>query len=257
MPSRYDRRSFLAITGGTIAGLAATRALAASPPSNRQGIVIGYPAATGAGAEILAGGGNAIDAVVASALAAGVVALPSCGIGGYGGHMIIGTAGGKLSAIDFNSTAPAAARPNMFEVDDKGNVKDKANSEGWRAAGVPGTLAGLQLALDKFGSMRFARVVQPAIRIARDGFEVPIAFKVWFGAATPARKPDPASVKLFMPDGKLLKKGDRFRNPQLADMLQQLAESGSVEPFYRGPIARQIAREFKRNGGIVTEKAFA
>src|SRR3954454_11201602 len=121
MTSRYDRRSFIEITGGTIAGLAARRTCGAAPPSNSQGIVVGYPAATGAGAEILAAGGNAIDAVVASALAAGVVAIPSCGTGGYGGHMIIGTSAGKLSAIDFNSTAPVAARSDMFRLDDKGN----------------------------------------------------------------------------------------------------------------------------------------
>src|SRR6266480_3109759 len=199
MNSRHDRRSFLAITGGAVAGLAATRALAVPPILNDRGIVTGYPGANEAGAEILASGGNAVDAIVASALAAGVVALPSCGIGGYGGHMIIGTYNGKLSAIDFNSTAPAAARPDMFQVDAKGDVRDKANSVGWLAAGVPGTLAGLQLALDKFGSMKFPRVVQPAIRIARDGFKSPLSFKVWFDPATAQRMPDPASVKLFMP----------------------------------------------------------
>jgi gamma-glutamyltranspeptidase/glutathione hydrolase len=257
MNSRHDRRSFLAITGGAVAGLAATRALAVPPILNDRGIVIGYPGANEAGAEILAAGGNAVDAIVASALAAGVVALPSCGIGGYGGHMIIGTRYGKLSAIDFNSTAPAAARPDMFQLDSKGDVKDKANSVGWLAAGVPGTLAGLQLALDKFGTMKFARVVQPAIRIAREGFKSPISFKFWLDPAAAQRKPDPASVKLFMPVGKLLNRGDTFRNPQLADLLQQLAESGSVEPFYRGEIARHIAQQFKKNGGIVTEEDFA
>src|SRR5436309_2011761 len=101
MKPRYDRRSFLAITGSAVAGFAATRAFGAKTITGERGIVIGYPHANDAGAEILAAGGNAIDAVVASALAAGVVAIPSCGIGGYGGHMIIGTADGKLSAIDF------------------------------------------------------------------------------------------------------------------------------------------------------------
>src|SRR3954463_13606146 len=119
MSIHHDRRSFLTIAGSALAGLAVGRTSGAETSSNTGGLVVGYPAATGAGAEILAAGGNAIDAVVASALAAGVVALPSCGIGGYGGHLIIGMADGKLSAIDFNSTAPAAARPDMFEVDDK------------------------------------------------------------------------------------------------------------------------------------------
>ncbi len=257
MNPRYDRRSFLAVTGGALTSLAASRAFGAKTITGDRGIVIGYPGANEAGAEILAAGGNAVDAVVAAALAAGVVAIPSCGIGGYGGHLIIGTSTGTLSAIDFNSTAPAAARPDMFSVDDMGNVKDKANSVGWLAAGVPGTLAGLQLALDKFGSMPFTRVVQPAIRIARNGFEVPIAFKLWLDPAVAKQKPDPASVKLFMPGGKLLNKGDTFRNPQLADLLQKLAEAGSVEPFYRGEIGRYMAQQFKKNGGIVTEDDFA
>ena len=256
MTRHYDRRSFLTITGGAVAGLTATRAFGASASSDRLGIVIGYPAATGAGAEILAVGGNAMDAAVASALAAGVVAIPMCGIGGYGGHIVAGTPDGKVTAYDFNSTAPAAARPDMFKVDETGNVKGKSNQIGWLAAGVPGTLAGLQLALDKHGTMKFARVVQPAIRLARDGFELPVSFKAWLSPANAQRKPDPASVKLFMPNGKLPNKGDRFRNPQLADMLQQLAESGSVEPFYRGEIARTIAEQFRKNGGIVTEKDF-
>src|SRR5262245_19599203 len=118
MKSKLDRRSFLAASGGALAGLAATRAFGAAPIRDVRGIVIGYPHANEAGMEILAAGGNAVDAVVGAALAAGVIALPSCGIGGYGGHMIIGTREGKLSAIDFNSTAPAAARPDMFQVDD-------------------------------------------------------------------------------------------------------------------------------------------
>lgn len=255
--SQLDRRSFLAAAGGTLTGIAATRAFGAGEPNPPHGIVVGNPEAAEAGAEILAAGGNAVDAIVAAALTAGVTAIPSCGIGGYGGHMIVGMASGKVSSIDFNTAAPAAARADMFAVDDKGNVKDKANSVGWLAAGVPGILAGLQLALDKFGTQRFAQVVQPAIRTARDGFAVPVSFKFWLDPAVAKMKPDPASVRLFMPEGKILNRGDHFRNPQLADLLQQLAEAGSVEPFYRGEIARKIVAQFKKNGGIVTEQDFA
>ena len=251
----FDRRLFLSATGGAIAGFAAAHVFGA-PDRESHGVVVGYPRAKEAGMEIMAAGGNAVDAVIASALVAGVIALPSCGIGGYGGHLMMSTRDGRTAAIDFNSTAPAAARPDMFPVDAKGDVKNKSNYVGWLAAGVPGTLAGLQLGLDKFGSMKFAEVVAPAIRYAREGFEAPGEYMSWLEPGSKEPAPDPASVKLFSPGGKLLKKGDRFRNPQLGDLLQQLAESGSVEPFYRGEIARKIAGAFKSNGGIVTEKDF-
>ena len=101
---------------------------------------------------VLADGGNAVDAVVAASLAAGVVAVSRCGIGGYGGHMTIGLPSGKVTCIDFNSEAPAAARADMFPLDKKGTVKGGVNKHGWLAAGVPATLAGLQLALDKYGT---------------------------------------------------------------------------------------------------------
>lgn len=257
MSSRYDRRSFLAITGGTLTTFAATRALGVAPAAKNEGIVAGNPEAAEAAAEIFTAGGNAVDAVVAAALVAGVVAVPLCGIGGYGGHMTIGLPDGKVTAIDFNSVAPAAARPDMFPLDDKDQVKGDVNMTGWLAAGVPGTLAGLQLALDKYGTLPFARVVQPAIRIARNGFEVQLTFKYWLDPTLRHLQRDPESIRLFTRDGKPLKRGDTFRNPELADLLQKLADHGSVEPFYRGEIARSIAQQFKQNGGIVTEDDFA
>src|SRR6476469_6187166 len=109
-----DRRQFLSTT----AALSLPAFLrAADPPAGR---VNGQPQATAAGMEVLAAGGNAVDAVVAAALVAGVVAVPSTGVGGYGGHLVVARPGGKVTAIDFNSAAPAAARPDMFQLDDKG-----------------------------------------------------------------------------------------------------------------------------------------
>jgi gamma-glutamyltranspeptidase / glutathione hydrolase len=252
-----SRRSFLAVAGGALAATAVGPSTGAEPTGKTRGIVIGYPESTEVGGEILAAGGNAIDALVAGALVAGVAAVPMCGIGGYGGHMTIGLPDGKVTSIDFNSTAPAAARPDMFPLDDKGQVKGNVNSTGWLAAGVPGTLAGLQLALDKYGTLPFARVVQPAIRLARNGFPVQHSFAYWQQTAMTHIARDPESMRLFTRNGKPLKRGDMFRNPELADLLQKLADSGSVEPFYRGDIARQIVQQFKKNGGIVTETDFA
>jgi len=112
-----------------------------------------------------------VDAAVAAGLAAAVAAIAACGIGGYGGHMVIAQ-GAKVTAIDFDTAAPRAARPDMFPVDEDGVVRGLRNRRGWLAAGVPGTLAGLQLAADRYGTRPFSTLLQPAIRLARDGFSL-------------------------------------------------------------------------------------
>jgi gamma-glutamyltranspeptidase/glutathione hydrolase len=236
--------------------LAATAAAAATPIRSADGpvkaIVTGQPEGAAAGNSVLAAGGNAVDAAVAAALVAGVVALPSTGIGGYGGHLVVARPGGKVAAIDFNSTAPAAATPDMFHADENGLVKNRVNSHGWLAAGVPGVLAGLQLALDRFGTKSFAEVVKPAIRFAREGFLVSKSLAASFVAAKAQFARDPGSAKLFLPDGKPLATGATYRNPGLADMLTTLAEKGRVDAFYSGEIAETIAAAFKKNGGLLT-----
>jgi len=253
MSLRHDRRSFLAVTGGALSAAAIQQKLCAAAPPASGGLVVGHPEANETGMRILADGGNAVDAIVAAALVAGVVAVSRCGIGGYGGHMTIGLPNGKVTSIDFNTEAPAAARPDMFPLDAKGNVKGGANTHGWLAAGVPGTMAGLQLALDKYGTKPFAGLVQPAIRYARDGFEV-----FWSaGQLIQGMQYDPGTAKLFFRNGKPLAKGDTYRNPDLADMLQHLAEKGSANDFYQGEIGRRIAAAFKKNGGIVTASDMA
>jgi gamma-glutamyltranspeptidase/glutathione hydrolase len=249
----YNRRSFLTIAGSALAAAAAERTIGADLTSKGHGLVVGYPEAAEAGMNVLADGGNAVDAVVAASLAAGVVAVSRCGIGGYGGHMSIGLPSGKVTCIDFNSEAPAAARADMFPLDAKGNVKGGVNKHGWLAAGVPATMAGLQLALDKYGTRPLARVVGPAIRYARDGFAV-----YWpYGGAASNLLRDPGSARLFSRNGKLLKKGDTYRNPDLADLLQNLAEKGSAYELYRGEVGRRIADAFRKNGGLVTAEDLA
>jgi len=234
--SHYDRRAFLATAGASVAGIAATPAFA--KPHTKRGLVISKPEPAATGMEILAAGGNAVDAAVAAALVGCVVSVSNCGIGGYGGHLVVGSPNGAVTAIDFNTTAPAAARPDMFPLNEDGTVAGKINERGWLAAGVPGTLAGMQLALQKHGTMSWMKVLQPAIRWARDGF--------------PLTEPYP-----FSRAGTPLKKGDVLRNRELADMLQELAESGSAEPFYRGQIGEQIAEVFQKNGGLVTAQDMA
>ncbi|HKB39078.1 MAG TPA: gamma-glutamyltransferase, partial [Gemmataceae bacterium] len=244
-----DRRQFLGQSAAIAAGCFVAPALAADPP---KALVNGQPQAATTGNAVLAAGGNAVDAVVSAALVAGVVAVHSTGIGGYGGHMVIARPDGKVTAIDFNSTAPAAAKPDMFPVDEKGVVKDRVNTFGWLAAGVPGVLAGLQLALDKFGTKKFPELAKPAIRYARGGFPVVKGLATAINTHRERLAKDAGSAKLFFDRGELLGEGSTFRNPDLADLLQALADRGRVDDFYRGKIAEKIAAAFKKNGGLVT-----
>jgi gamma-glutamyltranspeptidase / glutathione hydrolase len=231
---------------------------AADNTFSSRGAISGEPAAEKIGAQILAQGGNVVDAIVAAALTAAVASPHNTGIGGYGGHITIALANGKkVTAIDFNSAAPAAAREDMFAPDEKGNVRGAANQFGWLAAGVPGVLAGMQLALDRYGTRSFREVVQPAIELARDGFTLTPGLANTIAGAATAFRTDEGSRKLFFQDGEPLTAGSTYRNPDLAEMLSSLARRNSVDSFYRGDIAGHIADEFKKHGGLVTAKDFA
>jgi gamma-glutamyltranspeptidase/glutathione hydrolase len=241
-----NRREFMTSTA-----LAALPVIARSEEP-RSGLVIGQIEAAAAGNAMLAAGGNAIDAAVTAALVAGVVALPSTGIGGYGGHLTVAKPDGSVSAIDFNSTAPAAAKAEMFAADEGGAVKGRANTHGWLAAGVPGVLAGLQLALDKFGTKKFPDIVKPAIDYARNGFTLKRPVAAAIKSAKDQFAKDSASARLYLRGGEPPAEGETFRNPDLAAMLEKLAEKGRVDAFYTGDIAETIAAAFKKNGGLVT-----
>jgi gamma-glutamyltranspeptidase / glutathione hydrolase len=260
MTRLYSRRELLKLTGRfVVAGAVGSTFVcrADSEAAESRGLVAGQVRAAEAGNRILREGGNAIDAAVAAALVAGVTVPNGCGIGGYGGHMVIALRGGKVTAIDFNTAAPAAARPKMFALDENGAVRGRANDFGWLAAGVPGTLAGLQFALDRYGTRTFREMVAPAIRFAAEGFPVSDGFARAIRSMANQLGKDPASAKLLFKNGEPLQVGDTFRNPDLARMLEALATANSVEPFYRGEIGRQIAAEFRKYGGVVSAKDMA
>jgi len=246
--SGLDRRAFLAASASSITAVALCRN-GQSEESKPRGLVVGQAEGAATGNAVLAQGGNAVDAAVAAALVAGVVAVPSTGIGGYGGSIVIATPEGNVSAIDFNSTAPAAAKPDMFGPE---AVKARVNAHGWLAAGVPGVLAGLQMALDKFGSKPFAELVKPAIQFATDGFRVSAGLARAIKNAESRFAKDAGSSRLFIRNGKLLVEGDRFQNPDLGRMLAKLADSGRVDDFYHGDTSKKIAAAFQANGGLVT-----
>lgn len=259
MEQRYQRREVLTIAGSAWLGnIFVDIAHGAAEETKSRGCVVGQPEAAQAGGEVLAAGGNAVDAVVTAALVAGVIAPHQCGPGGYGGHLVVARAGGqRVMGIDFNTAAPHAARADLFSLDADGKVKGRANMYGWLAAGVPGTLAGLQLALDHYGTRSFRQCVQPALHLARDGFAVSKSLADSTRAARAQLLKDPATARLLLRQGEPLTAGSTFRNTDLAKMLQALADDNSVEAFYRGDIGRQIAAVFKKNGGLATAEDFA
>lgn len=246
----HSRREFLAAGAGAVA-LAGRAARAAGT----VGAVAGEPLVDGVGARVLADGGNAVDAVVAAALAGAVVWPFQTGIGGYGAFGVFAVDGGRrVAAIDANSAAPGAATPDMFAP---GGTLAGRNNRGWIAAGVPGLMAGVQAALDEFGTWGLADVLRPAIGLARAGFAVPKALALQVAKRAAILREDPGSARLYLPAGEPLREGAIWRNPELADLLETLAAAGSVEPFYRGAIADHVAAAFARHEGLVTKADMA
>jgi gamma-glutamyltranspeptidase/glutathione hydrolase len=204
------------------------------------------------GVQILDRGGNAVDAAVAVGFALAVT-YPRAGNLGGGGFMVIHLAKGVDTSIDYRETAPAAATPTMF-LDDAGNPDPMKSRDSGLAIGVPGTVAGLALALEKYGSGKFslADLLAPAIRLAEQGFRVQddLADSLPNAAKRLARFPSTASI-LLKDGGKPLAAGDRLIQPDLADTLQAIADKGP-RAFYEGTTARLIADAVRKAGGIMT-----
>ena len=234
-----------------------TAAFAVSPPpvEGKRGMVVSDQAlASAAGAEILRKGGNAIDAAVAVGYAQAVV-NPCCGNLGGGGFMLIRLADGKAIFIDFREKAPAAATPDMY-LDAAGEVVKDASLNGWKAAGVPGTVMGLEQALAKYGSMPRAEVMAPAIRLAQEGYVVAPGDSAILSAGAKAFARIPALAAIFLKDDAALSAGSRLVQTDLAATLQAIAKDGAAA-FYTGPLAKQLAEASKAGGGLITEADLA
>ena len=230
----------------------------AADGDTKLGQVVGDPEAARVGGDVLRNGGNAIDAIVAGSFAAAVTALGHTGIGGYGGTATIAIEGGRnVISLDFNSTAPSAMREDTFQLDKQGNVVGRVNEFGWLSAGVPGILAGLALTLKTGGTWSLRDTLQPAIEITRNGFVVSSSLAAAIKASAAQFSKDPGSRKFYLDGDSPRDAGTTLRNPELADMLVTLAQSNSVDPFYRGEYAMQIASQFQKNGGLVSSADLA
>jgi gamma-glutamyltranspeptidase / glutathione hydrolase len=195
---------------------------------------------TRAAIQTLKRGGNAVDAAVAAAGVLGVVEPFSCGIGG-GGFMVIRTPEGDVTTIDSRELSPAAMRPNSFREGGAVLAFDDARYSGL-SAGVPGTVAGWDLALDRYGTLDFDEVLRPGIRVARRGFEVDRTFASQTEPNIPWFDDIPSTAELYLDeDGTARDPGTKLRNPDLARTYQRIARRGA-EGFYEGWLAKAIVR---------------
>jgi gamma-glutamyltranspeptidase/glutathione hydrolase len=208
------------------------------------------------GAQVLADGGNAVDAAVAVGFALAVT-LPRAGNLGGGGFMLVHDAGsGETVAIDYREAAPRGARRDMF-LDADGNVDQEKARFSHLSAGVPGTVAGLWRAHQDYGRLPWKRLVEPAVRLARDGFEVSYDLAELLASRKERMCRFEAACRYFYkPGGDPYEPGERLMQPDLADTLQIIAEKGP-DAFYRGEIADKIVAEMQRGGGLVDAESLA
>ena len=199
------------------------------------------------GVRIMQKGGNSVDAAVAVGFALAVV-YPEAGNIGGGGFMIVRKHRGDAVMIDFRETAPRASTRTMF-LDSAGNSNGKS-VDGVLSVAIPGTVAGLLTALDNYGSMKRADVIQPAIELAENGFTINKETALMLSEYERQLRPFAATARYFFRNGKILEEGDSLKLPDLAIVLRRIVRDGA-DGFYKGETARLIAEEIKRGEGIL------
>jgi len=247
MRSRHKLLILLLMAAVTIGG-APFVAASTEPVHAVHGIVASvHELASRAGVEMMQAGGNAVDAAVATGFALAVVHPPAGNIGG-GGFMLVRMADGRVHFLDYREKAPAAAKADMY-LDAQGNVIEGASEYGYKAIGVPGSVAGMVYAEQKYGKLTLQQVMAPAIRLAREGYAL-----TW-GEARDLRDDKylgrfPESRRIFQRDGDYYRAGEIFRQPDLARTLERIA--AKPDDFYHGALARELAAAIQKGGGLIT-----
>src|SRR5437667_12668854 len=239
-----------------LAGLSTVRMLGAAPMrpvhASRTMVVSVHELASRAGVEIMQAGGNAVDAAVATGFALAVV-HPQAGNLGGGGFMLLRFGDGNVHFIDYREKAPAAATANMY-LDAQGNVIEDASVAGYKAIGVPGSVAGMAYAQQKFGKLSLQQVIAPAIKLAREGFAL-----AWEDARDLRNDKYlsrfPESRRVFQHHGNYYKPGEILRQPELAQTLERIA--ANPDEFYHGAMARELAASIQKGGGLITAEDLA
>ncbi|MEP6873477.1 MAG: gamma-glutamyltransferase [Burkholderiales bacterium] len=222
-----------------------------APVAAENGMVVSAQhLATRVGVDVLKDGGNAVDAAVAVGYALAVV-YPAAGNLGGGGFMTIQFADGRKTFLDFREKAPLAATADMY-LDKDGNVIPGASTTGHLAVGVPGTVSGLELALAKYGTMKRAALIAPAVRYAQDGFVLDQGDVDMLVTATDSFRKDPASGAIFLNKGAAFAPGQKLVQKELATTLKAIGAKGE-EGFYKGPVGAAIVASSQAGKGIITQ----
>lgn len=248
MPYRAKSLILLYLLVALVASAAAQR-----PTYAKQAMVVSvHQLASEAGVEMLKAGGNAVDAAVATGFALAVVHPPAGNLGG-GGFMLVRWHDGRDNFLDYREKAPMAADREMY-LNQQGDVVSERSTVGYLAIGVPGSVAGMVYAQQKWGKLPLKRVIQPAIRLAQQGFAL-----TWSDARDFREEDDlakfPESYRIFQRNGRYYEPGEIFRQPELARTLQRIAADPS--DFYSGKMAQQIAAAVQQGGGLITAEDLA
>ncbi|MFJ4342362.1 gamma-glutamyltransferase [Streptomyces sp. NPDC088915] len=250
--SAAGKVSVLAVTATVLSmGAAAPPAAVAKPPL-KEPVATGYGGAvasvdadaSAAGIEVLRKGGNAVDAAVAVAAALGVTEPYSAGIGGGGYFVYYDAKSRSVHTIDGRETAPRSADAHLF-VENGAPIPFEEGMTSGRGVGTPGTPATWESALDAWGSKRLSALLEPAERLAREGFAVDETFRSQTAANEARFRDFPATSRLFLPGGRLPAVGSRFKNPDLARTYEKLGREG-VGALYEGPLARDIVTTVRK-----------
>jgi gamma-glutamyltranspeptidase / glutathione hydrolase len=247
MPSQL--KSLILLLMGALAICAGAPAAASVHPvhADHAIVVSVHELASRAGVEIMQAGGNAVDAAVATGFALAVVHPPAGNLGG-GGFMLIRMADGKVHFLDYREKAPAAATRDMF-LDGQGNVIEGASEYGYKAIGVPGSVAGMVYAEQKYGKLTLRQVLAPAIKLAREGY--PLTWEEARDLRNDQHLGQFAeSRRVFQRNGDFYKPGETFRQPDLARTLERIA--ANPDDFYHGTLAKELAAALRKGGGLIT-----
>ncbi|MDA9508113.1 gamma-glutamyltranspeptidase [Bradyrhizobium sp. CCBAU 11386] len=229
----------------------AARAASVAPVAAQNGMVVSAQRlATQVGVDVLKRGGNAVDAAVAVGYALAVV-YPAAGNLGGGGFMTIQLADGRKTFLDFRETAPKGATANMY-LDKDGNVIKGLSTKGHLAVGVPGSVSGMEYAREKYGTMKRADLLAPAIQLAEQGFVLDQGDVDLLRTATKDFGEDPASASIFLNNGKPFEVGEKLVQSELAKTLREISSKGT-DGFYKGWVGSAIVASSQAGKGLITQ----
>ncbi|MDA9390723.1 gamma-glutamyltranspeptidase [Bradyrhizobium sp. CCBAU 45394] len=240
-----------AIVSVSLVTFGAVRAASVAPVAAQNGMVVSAQhLATQVGVDVLRRGGNAVDAAVAVGYALAVV-YPAAGNLGGGGFMTIQLADGRKTFLDFRETAPKGATANMY-LDKDGNVIKGLSTKGHLAVGVPGSVSGMEYAREKYGTMKRADLLAPAIQLAEQGFALDQGDIDLLRTATADFRDDPATAAIFLNNSQPFQVGERLMQPELAKTLREISSKGT-DGFYKGWVGSAIVASSQAGKGLLTQ----